>query len=67
MADADAVLEEAIEELHRLAVSGGKLEELQRLARLAHAAYHARGGGEVPDDEVREGGLHVSQLRRLGL
>ena len=66
MANARDVLKEAIYELSLLAESGGTLEELQALAKLAHKALHA-GDGEVPDDDVREGGLHATGLCHLGL
>jgi hypothetical protein len=67
MANARDVLKEAINEMNLLAGSGGTLEELQALARLAHTAFHA-GDGEVPDDEVRKnGGLHATGLSHLGL
>jgi hypothetical protein len=66
MANARAVLKEAVEEAALLAGTGGELEELQALAKLAAKALHA-GDGDVPDDEVREGGLHPTGLGHLGL
>ena len=66
MANARAVLKEAVDEAGLLAGSGGTLEELQALAVLARSALWA-GEGEIPDDEVRNGGLHATGLHRLGL
>jgi 8-oxo-dGTP pyrophosphatase MutT (NUDIX family) len=66
MADARAVLREAVEEAGLLATTGGSMEKLQALALLARKARWA-GEGEVPDEEVRESGLHASGLSKLGL
>jgi len=66
MAYAPDVLREAVQEASLLAGTGGTLEELQRLAKLAASALHA-GQGDVPDDEVRKGGLSPGGLTRLGL
>lgn len=66
MANARIVLEEAVKEAALLANSGGSLEELQELANLARTAL-AAGDGEVPDEVVRDGGLHGAALQRLGL
>jgi hypothetical protein len=66
MADARAVLEEAIREAALLANTGGHLEQLQAPAPLARDALDA-GEGEIDDDRVREGGLAGAALQRLGL
>lgn len=64
MADAKQVLEETIQELNLLAGSGGTLEELQRLAKLAFDAYYS-DDGTVADKRAEI--LHVSRWHRLGL
>jgi hypothetical protein len=66
VAQAPDVLKEAVGEAALLAETGGQLEQLQALAKLARSALEA-GDGEVPDDEVREGGLSPGGLARLGL
>jgi hypothetical protein len=66
MADAKAVLKEAIDEMALLARSEGSLEQLQALAALAHLAFYSETG-VAPDDDVRSGGLHETGLRHLGL
>jgi hypothetical protein len=66
MAYAPDVLREAVQEASLLAGTGGTLEELQSLAKLAEKALHA-GEGAVPDDEVQAGGLSPGGLSRLGL
>jgi hypothetical protein len=64
MADARLVLKETVEELNLLAGSGGTLEELQSLSRLAHQAMTSKTG-TVPDEAAQI--LHPSRWTRLGL
>jgi hypothetical protein len=66
MADAQAVLEVALDEADLLAHSGGSVDEIAPIIRLAHDALRA-GGGQIPDDDVRQSGLHPTKLARLGL
>jgi hypothetical protein len=66
VAYAPDVLREAVQEASLLAETGGHLEQLQALARLAASALDA-GESDVRDDEVRKGGLSPGGLQRLGL
>jgi len=53
-----------VREAALLANSGGTLEQITPLLDLARAAVDT-GDGTVPDDEVRNSGLHPSQARKL--
>ena len=64
MADASAVLRETVEELNLLAGSGGTLEELQQLSKLAYRAMTSQDG-TVPNEDAQI--LHPSRCNRLGL
>ena len=66
MAQARAVLEVALDEADLLAHSGGDVEEIAPIIRLAHDALRA-GDGDIPDEQVRDSGLHPVKLARLGL
>lgn len=66
MADADEVLKIVVDEAALLANSGGSLEEITPLLNLARDAVFSEDG-TMPDDDVRESGLHPSKLARLGL
>ena len=65
MADAKAVLKEAIDEGRLMAGGGGRIEELQVILRLIHKAYYSEDG-TVPDRQVREA-LHSAKWERLGV
>lgn len=69
MADARAVLTEAVDEASLLAGSGGTTDEMQTLLLLAVKALAAitTGDGSLPDEDVRNGGLHATGLSHLGL
>jgi hypothetical protein len=66
VADAKQVLEEAINEAHVLAGTGGSKEDLESLVELAYAAYYSTDG-TVPDDVVKGSPLHATARARLGL
>jgi hypothetical protein len=64
MADAKLVLRETVEELNLLAGSGGTLEELQALSKLAHRSMTSKTG-TVSNEDAQI--LHPSRWSRLGL
>jgi hypothetical protein len=67
MANARAVLEIALDEAGLLAHTGGDPEkDILPIIRLAQEALKA-GDGEIPDERVRDSGLHPAKLSRLGL
>jgi hypothetical protein len=65
MVYAPDVLREAVEEADLLTHSGGTLDEIRPIIRLASDALHA-GDGEVPDEAVRDC-LHPTRWDRLGV
>jgi hypothetical protein len=66
MASAREVLDATVREAALLANTEATIDQVRPLLNLARDALDA-GDGELPDEQVRESGIHPSVLTRLGI